>query len=124
MPTVHEGEEAAIDRILFVSIHFASDHDTSVDEPVVSGGRLLYGKPMSAKTAAKSYGYYMCKYWFFLWYNRPHETLEGWRQGGQSGFTENLKGSEMFAVPLYDITSSQELEKLVIEPLHAVEQQA
>ena len=122
MPTVQK-EEEAIDRLLFVSIHFASDHDTSVDEPVVSAGRLIYGEPMSAKTADRSYENWMCKYWF-LGQRRPHDTLEGWHQGGQSKWFENLKGNETFVVPLYDITSSKELEKQVIEPLLAVEQQA
>ena len=42
VPTTLEGEDATIDRMVFVSIHFASDHDTSVDEPIVSAGRLLY----------------------------------------------------------------------------------
>ncbi len=113
-PTVPEGEEVAIDRLLFVSIHFASDHDTSVDEPIVSAGRLLYGKRMSVKTASKTYYYWMCKYWF---YSRPHATLEQWHQSGQSRFFENLKGTETFIVPLYDITSSEKLEQLVIVPL-------
>ncbi len=40
VPTGLEGEEAGVDRILFVSIHFASDYDTDVDKPVVAAGRL------------------------------------------------------------------------------------
>ena len=121
MRTVPEGEEGAIDRLLFVSIHFASDHDTNVDEPIVSAGRLLYGKPMSVKTAGDNYDYWMCKYWF---YGKRHETLKGWRQTELSRWYENLKGSETFKVSLYHITSSEKLKELVIDPLLAVEQQA
>ena len=117
MSTVQK-EEESLDRLLFVSIHFASDHDTDVDEPVVSAGRLLYGEPMVWKTAGMTYEYWMCKYWF-LSRPRPHETLEGWRQGGQSRWFENLKGNETFIVPLYDITSSDKLKQLVVEPLLA-----
>ena len=107
-------EEASIDRILFVSTHVASDHDTEVDEPLVSAGRLIYGEPMNEKTAQTSFNYWMCKYWF---YGKPHKTLQGWHGSGQSRFHENLKGSETFIVPLYDITSSEKLDELVIVPL-------
>ena len=121
MPATSEGGEVAIDRLHFVSILFASDGNTEVDEPVVSAGRLLYREPMDAATADKSYFYWMCKYWF-MGERQPHETLEGWHQGGQSAKIENLKGNETFVVPLYDITSSEKLEKLVIEPLLAGQQ--
>lgn len=116
MPATLEEGEATIDRLHFVSIQFASDYNTDVDEPVVSAGRLLYREPMDSKTANKSYDYWMCKYWF-IGERQPHETLEGWHQGGQSQYFENLKGNETFVVPLYDITSSESLEKLVIVPL-------
>lgn len=119
MRAVPEGEECTIDQLLFVSIHFASDHDTNVDDPIISAGRLLYGKPMSVKAAGDSYDYWMCKYWF---YGKPHDTLEGWHQTGQSRWYENLKGSETFMVPLYNITSSERLKELVINPLLAFEQ--
>lgn len=120
-PRVSEEEENSIDRLLFVSIHFTADYDTTLDAPVVSAGRLIYGVPMTMKEADQSYDYWMCKYWF---YGQPHETLEGWHQTGQSRWKENLKGSETFIVPLYDITSSEELEKLVINRLIPVEEQA
>ena len=108
-------EEPAVDRLLFVSVHFASDHDTDVHTPLVSAGRLLYGAAMSVEMAHKSYAQYMCKYWFW---SQPHETLEAWRQWrGQSKWFANLKGSDMFAVPLFDITSSGRLQELVIDPL-------
>jgi preprotein translocase subunit Sec63 len=76
---------------------------------------------MNVKTTGETYDYWMCKYWF---YGQPHTTLKGWRQTGQSRWYENLKGSETFAVPLYHIASSEELEQLVIEPLLSFEQQA
>lgn len=114
LPVVSEGEKATIDRIPFISIHFASDHDTKVDEPIVSAGWLLYSKGMSLKEAHHGWDYWMCKYWF---YGEPHDSLEGWHQTGKSEKNENLKGTETFAVPLYNITSSVKLEGLVIEPL-------
>lgn len=120
-PTVPEGEEITIDRLLFVSIHFASDHDSKVDEPIVSAGRLLYGKPMSVKAAGDNYDYWMCKYWF---YGTPPETLDGWHQTKQARLYENLKGTETFIVPLYKVTSSDELQKLVIDQLLSPEEQA
>ena len=119
MPATTEGEERLIDRILFVSVHFAADHDTKLDESVVSAGRLIYGKPMTLEEANQSYDYWMCKYWF---YGQRHDTLEGWRKTGQSRWCENLKGSESFVVPLYDITSSEKLEELVIDRLVAVQE--
>ena len=123
IPANLEKEEPTINRIIFVSIHFASDLEanlpTSVDEPCVSAGRLLYEEPMIFRIADQSVDYYMCKYWFF---GEPHSTLKGWRKTGQSKFCENLKGSETFIVSLYDITSSEDLKELVIEPLIAVEE--
>jgi hypothetical protein len=61
----------------------------------------------------------MCKYWFV---GKPHDTLKGWRKTGQSQWYENLKGSETFTVPLYQITSSEKLKELVIDPLLAVQE--
>ena len=123
VPASMEAEEQLIDRMLFVSIHFASDvgsnMETSVDDPLVSSGRLTYEKPMSEKEAGQTYDYWMCKYWFV---GKPHDTLEGWRKTGQSQWYENLKGSETFAVPLYQITSSETLKELVIDPLLAVQE--
>lgn len=124
MPTTIEREERLIDKILFVSIHFASDINTTletdVDEPVVCAGQLLYEKPMTLKEADQTYDYWMCKYWFI---GKPHNSLEGWRKTGQSRWYENLKGSESFTVPLYNITSSEKLKELVIDPLIAVQSQ-
>ena len=60
------------------------------------------------------YDYYMCKYWFL---GEPHPELEGWRRTAGSKFSENLEGSETFVVPLYDVTSSEKLKELVIDPL-------
>jgi hypothetical protein len=124
MRTVPEGEDSTIDRLLFVSIHFASDINTTlktnVDDPIVCAGRLLYEKPMTVKAAGQTYDYWMCKYWFI---GKPHDTLKGWRKTGQSRWYENLKGSESFIVPLYDITSREKLKELVIDPLLAVQEQ-
>jgi len=118
VPSALESSEPAIDQVLFVSIHFASDQKaglpTDIDEPILSAGRLKYKKPMTAKTASKNFDYYMCKYWFF---GEPHPELEGWRRTIGSKFSENLEGSETFVVPLYDVTSSEKLKELVIDPL-------
>ncbi len=120
MPATTEEDDVSIDRILFVSIHFAEDHDTKLEEPVISAGRLIYEKPMSFKVADRNHDYYMCKYWFW---GQPHDTLKDWRKTGQSKFSENIKSSETFTVPLYDITSSEKLKALVINPLLAVQEQ-
>lgn len=123
MPSETEEKGAHIDRMLFICIHFTSDiktdFQTNVDEPLVCAGRLIYGTPMTPEEALKSYGYWMCKYWFI---GKPHDTLEGWRKTGQSQWIENLKSSESFTIPLYDITSSEKLKELVIEPLLAVQE--
>jgi len=122
-PAVTEATEQQIDRMLFISIHFASDVGssmaTSVDDPLVCAGRLIYEKPMTEKEAGQTYDYWMCKYWFV---GKPHNTLKDWRKTGQSQWHDNLKGSESFAVPLYQITSSDKLKELVIDPLLAVQE--
>jgi hypothetical protein len=78
----------------------------------------MYEKPMTVKEAANNYDYWMCKYWFI---GKPHNTLKGWRATGQSRWSPNMKGSESFIVPLYDVTSSEKLKKLVVDPLLAVQ---
>jgi hypothetical protein len=117
-PSTIEGDEPQIDRLLFVSIHFASDAKTglesTVNEPLVCAGRLLYKRPMTQKEAEGSFNYWMCKYWFI---GKPHPVLKGWRKTGQSQWHENLAGSESFAVQLYDITSTEKLRKMVLVPL-------
>ena len=122
-PDATEAKEQLVDRMLFVSIHFASDvgssMETSVGDPLVCAGRLIYEKPMTEQEAGQTYDYWMCKYWFV---GKSHDTLGGWRKTGQSQWYENLKGSETFAVPLYQITSSEKLKELVIDPLLAVQE--
>lgn len=120
VPTVSDENNESIDRILFVGINFASDHDTEVKDPMVTAGRLIYHDKMNQKTAKKSYHNWMCKYWFLG--GQEHETLKGWRKGGQSRWFQNLAGNETFAVPLYDISSSDKLKELVIDPLLAVQE--
>ncbi len=119
-PASSEEEDAQVDRLLFVSIHFASDSqsgfETNVDEPLVCAGRLIYAEPMTSERASDSFDYWMCKYWFK---SEPQDRLEGWRRGGQSQWYENLKASESFAVPLYSIASGEKLRELVIDPLVA-----
>ena len=121
MPVTTEGQDSLIAHTLFISIHFASDIDTrmqtSVNEPLVCAGRIIYGKPMTLKEANKVYDYWMCKYWFI---GTEHDTLEGWYKTGQSQVSKNVEGSETFSVPLYSITSSEKLKELVTEPLLAM----
>lgn len=122
MPTVAEGQDVSIDKLLFISIHFASDTDNKVNEPLVSAGRLIYSKPMNRKALDSGYSYWMCKYWFW---GKPHLKLDGWRQtSGPSRYNANLKATETFAEPLYNITSSEKLEQLVINRLVADRPQA
>lgn len=113
-PVKSEEKEPVVQRIPFISVHFAADHDTKLDEPLASAGWLLYSKPMELKEAQKSYNYWMCKYWFW---GECHDKLEDWRKSGPSKWQKNLKGTETFAIPLYDITSSEKLEKLVVDRL-------
>jgi len=122
-PAAAESKELLIDRILFVSIHFASDigssMESNVEDPLVCAGRLIYEKAMTEKEAGQTYDYWMCKYWFV---GKPHDKLEDWRKTGQSRWYENLKGSETFAVPLYQINSSDKLKELVIDRLLSVQE--
>jgi len=122
-PTGTETSGDLFNHMLFVSIHFASDlgtgMETDVDDPLISAGRLLYEEPMTFEAAGKAYDYWMCKYWFV---GKPHPTLPGWRQTGQSRWYENLKGSETFIVPLYEVTSADRLKELVIDRLLALQE--
>lgn len=59
---ISEENKANIDKLLFVSIQFASDHSYKVEDPVVSAGWLLYSKPMTKKEADNNYYYWMCLY--------------------------------------------------------------
>jgi len=111
-------EKAKTSELLFISIHFASDHDTDVDEPVASAGRLQYDELMSKETAESSYDYWMCKSCFF---GERHDTLQDWQCWDEPGYIKNLKCIETFRVPLYTITSSEKLKELVIDPLLAVQ---
>ena len=113
-PVKSEEEEPIVQRIPFISVHFAADHDTDLDEPVASAGWLLYSKQMTVKEAQNIQEYWMCKYWF---YGEPKNKTEVWRRTGQSKSQKNLKGTETFAVPLYSVTSREKLEKLVVDPL-------
>lgn len=106
-------EEIRIDKIPFVSVHFAADHDTQLDEPIASAGWLLYSKRMDIKEAQKNCSYWMCKYWFW---GEPKNGFEGWRTTSGEKW-QNLTGTETFAVPLYEIKSSSILEDIVIKPL-------
>lgn len=107
-------EENKTSELLFISIHFASDQDTDVDEPAVSAGRLLYEKSV----ADPGYEYWMCKSCF--WGER-HEALQDWQCWDKPGYIKNLRRIETFRVPLYTITSSEKLKELVVDPLLAVQ---
>jgi hypothetical protein len=113
-PVKSEEEEPKVQRIPFISAHFAADHDTKLDEPVASAGWLHYHNRMNLKEAQKSCEYWMCKYWFW---GEPHDSWTNWRKTGTSKNQKNLKGTETFIVPLYSITSQEKLRELVVDPL-------
>jgi hypothetical protein len=113
-PVKEEEKEPVIQRIPFISIHFAADHDTELDEPLASAGWLLYSKTMDLKEAQKNCSYWMCKYWFW---GEPKTEINGWRKTGQSSSQKYLQGTESFALPLYNIKSGEILERLVVNRL-------
>lgn len=113
-PVKSQETEPLVQRIPFISVHFAADHDTKLDEPVASAGWLHYSNPMTVEQAQTSQQYWMCKYWF---YGEPKGKSDEWRKTGQSKEQKNLKGTDTFAIPLYSINSRDSLEKLVVDPL-------
>ncbi len=120
LPTIPEGDKELIEHIAFVSIHLTSDHDTKVEKPLVSAGWLLYEKPMDIKEATNSWDYWMCKYWF---YDKSARGPSEWHKTGKSAKVKNLRGTETFAVPLFDVISSDKLNELVINPLMTKQRQ-
>ncbi len=111
-----EGDECSVVSILFVSTQFTSDHDTEVDEPMVSAGYLLFTERLTKDQARKAWGnsYWLCK--SGLW-GKPTPDANGWRQWNPSKWIQLSQYVRAFTVPLYSITSSEALKELVIDKL-------
>lgn len=107
-----------IDSLKLVSVHFTSDRDTEVDEPLLVAGYIKYRVPLKRKQALQgyqSYGYWLCKSWF---YGSGEEALGTWRTYVPEKFYKDIiEAVTTFALPLYDITSSEILEQRVINRL-------
>lgn len=111
-----EADERSVVTMLFVSAHFTSDHDTQVDEPVVSAGYVLFTERLTRDQARKAWGnsYWLCK--SGLW-GKPVLDAKGWRDWNPSKWIQLSQSVRAFTVPLYSITSSEALKKLVIDKL-------
>ena len=114
IPQEEEDKDNLVDSLLFVSIHFASDHDTSVNEPLVSAGHLFFTEPLLRKKAKESYDYWICKSWFF---GKPLAEMDQWHEYNPSKWFPASRSVRTFSVLLYEIKSSETLEKLVIDKL-------
>jgi hypothetical protein len=114
--TDEKAEERSVVSMLFVSTQFTFDHDTKVDEPVVSAGYLLFVKRLTKDQARKEWrnSYWLCK--SGLW-GEPIPNGNGWRQWTPSKYIPLSQYVRAFTVPLYSITSSEALKELVIDKL-------
>jgi len=111
-----EADERSVAYMLFISTQFTSDHDTDVDEPVVSAGYVLFSKKLTRDQARKAWGnsYWLCK--SGLW-GEPMADAAGWREWNPSKWVQLSQSARAFTVPLYSITSSDALKELVIDKL-------
>lgn len=111
-----ETDECSVETMLFVSIQFASDHDTDVDEPLISAGYVLFSERLALDQARKAWGnsYWLCKSGL---YGEPMPDGTGWREWDPSRWIQLAQCVRAFTVPLYSITSSDALDKLVIDKL-------
>lgn len=114
--TEEKASERSVACMLFVSTQFTSDHDTEVDEPVVSAGYLLFAKRLTRDQARKEWrnSYWLCK--SGLW-GELIPNGSGWRQCNLSRFIQSSQYVRAFTVPLYSITSSEALKEFVIDKL-------
>jgi len=113
-----EADERSVMTMLFVSTQFTSDHDTDVDEPVVSAGYVLFTERLTRDQARKAWGnsYWLCK--SGLW-GKPMPDATGWREWNPSKWVQLSQSVRAFNVPLYTITSSDALKQIVIDKLVA-----
>jgi len=119
IPQEPEGEyEELIDSLKLVSVHFTSDHDTQVDDPLLVAGYVQCREPVKRKQVMRpyqAYGYWLCKCWFY----GSNKTSGGaWRIWvPRKFFKDIIQVVATFALPLYDITNSEVLEQKVINRL-------
>lgn len=114
--TEAETDECSVVAMLFVSVQFTSDHDTDVDEPVVSAGYILFSERLTRDQARKAWRnfYWLCK--SGLW-GKPMPDAPGWRELNPSKWIQLSQSIRAFTVPLYSIISSDALKELVIDKL-------
>jgi hypothetical protein len=116
LPTAIGKEHKTVDALRFVSIHFAADHDSYVDEPLLIAGICDFQEPLPRDRALKSYGYWFCKSWFWGWGNKKRKIGE-WHEWDPSEDFAVCKSVRSFSWPLYEIKSSEQLEKLIFDRL-------
>jgi len=85
-----ETDERCVVTMLFVSTHFTSDHDTHVDEPLVSAGYVLFTERLTRDQARKAWGnsYWLCK--SGLW-GKLMPDATGWREWNPSKWLSAIK---------------------------------
>lgn len=114
-----ESGDDLVKELKFVSVHFASDQDTEVEEPLLVAGMLIFQSALPRKIAQESYNYWFCKSWF--WdvgkTERTERTVGKWHQWNPSKFVPAANCLKSFAVSLYEIKSSEKLKELVIDRL-------
>ncbi|MDO8530568.1 MAG: hypothetical protein Q7T26_00125 [Dehalococcoidia bacterium] len=107
-----------VKELKFVSVHFASDQDTEVEDPLLVAGMHVFQSAMPRERARESYEYWLCKSWFWDW-GKTERTVGTWHQWNPSKPVPAANCVKSFAVPLYEIKSSKELKELVIDKLFA-----
>ena len=113
-------QDETVKALRFVSLHFCSDEDTQVVEPLVIAGIYVIANPLKRQKVKDTNKYHwICKSWFYALPEHGKKLCEwyDWVPGAREreGLPEGKIAS--FAVPLYDIKSSKELEKMVIDAL-------
>jgi hypothetical protein len=110
--------EDFIDTLKFISAHFTSDGDTYVDDPLIVSGNITYIEPLKRGEIFRgyqSYSYYLCKSWFW---NNKERTFGSWHSHKPEKYYKDIIDKiDTFALKLYDISSSDALEDMVVNRL-------
>ena len=123
IPSEQEGEsEDLINSLKFVSTHFTSGGHIQINEPLLVAGNIKYCTPFKRKqvlantnTNYKIYAYWFCRSWFW---GKSGKSYEVWyTHKPEKHYVNTVEISASFALPLYEITSSQILEQSVIKRL-------
>jgi hypothetical protein len=113
-----EESEDSIHTLKFVSAHFTSDGDTFVDDPLIISGNITYIEPLKRGGILRGnqgYSFYLCKSWF--WKNKER-TLGSWHSHKpEKYYKDTIDRIDTFALKLYDISSSNVLEDMVVNRL-------